>query len=163
MTKLVISAKDLDQGLNYKPFHPIQFNNKVFIQQNLKQEVRRKNIGKLNKVGILPLMLGTMLIPEMVLAAPVTDTNILFDPNKIMDYGLAIAVATVAIGAGASMVFLSLAGIMRMLRKKQFAKEWRSDIISGFIQVMIAIPVTFSIWYLGTILFGNLGHLEGLF
>lgn len=169
MTTLQISAKKLDPRLNYKPFKTTNLNKPTaFINQNPKEEVREKNLNKLKAVGLLPLLIG---LPKTTFASELMEvsTDQTLDPSTIlsaeaiMEWGTKIAMGSVALGVSASMVFLSLAGILRMIRRRESSQEWRRDIINGLIQVLVAVPITFSLWHLATTLFANLNILEGLF
>lgn len=54
-----------------------------------------------------------------------------------------------------SIILLILAGTMRQFRKKKEASEWSTDIIKGFIQVLLATPIIFLMYYVVTKLLGN--------
>lgn len=54
-----------------------------------------------------------------------------------------------------SIFLLILAGTMRQFRKKKDATEWSTDIIKGFIQVLLATPIIFLMYYVVTKLLGN--------
>lgn len=62
-----------------------------------------------------------------------------------------------AIGASLalSVILLIAAGIMRQFRKKKESIEWSNDIIRGFLQILVATPVIFLLYYLTTLLLGN--------
>ncbi|KON87361.1 hypothetical protein AF332_11355 [Sporosarcina globispora] len=54
-----------------------------------------------------------------------------------------------------SVILLIAAGTMRQFRKKKEASEWTTDIIKGFLQVLIATPLIFLLYYVVTLLLGN--------
>ncbi|MGD6876800.1 hypothetical protein [Bacillus infantis] len=54
-----------------------------------------------------------------------------------------------------SVLLLIAAGTMRQLRKKKEASEWTTDIIKGFLQVLISTPLIFLLYYVVTLLLGN--------
>src|SRR5690606_19748494 len=60
---------------------------------------------------------------------------------------LALALATAFVLA----IFLMIAsGVMRMFRQKDFSTKWNEDIIKGFTQILLAIPVIMLIYYVAT-------------
>ncbi|PLR99625.1 hypothetical protein [Bacillus sp. T33-2] len=54
-----------------------------------------------------------------------------------------------------TVLLLIAAGVMRQFRKKKEAAEWTTDIIKGFIQIIIATPLIFLMYYIVTKLLGN--------
>lgn len=54
-----------------------------------------------------------------------------------------------------SILLMIAAGTMRQFRKKKEAVEWTTDIIKGFMQILISVPLIFLIYYIATLLLGN--------
>ncbi|MNP86984.1 hypothetical protein D3C76_1875650 [compost metagenome] len=50
-----------------------------------------------------------------------------------------------------------------MFRKRDIATEWTTDIVKGLVQVLIAIPVTYVLYFLAQILFSHLTVIKALF
>jgi hypothetical protein len=69
-----------------------------------------------------------------------------------------IMLIKMALGASflLAMILMIAAGSLRMLRKKKEATEWTTDIIKGFTQVLLSIPIIFLIFYVAVKLLGNL-------
>lgn len=57
-----------------------------------------------------------------------------------------------------AVLLMIAAGVLRMLRKKKESAEWTQDIIKGFVQIMIATPLIFLMYYVATLLLGNFSH-----
>jgi len=84
-------------------------------------------------------------------------------PVVVMQFGLKVALITIAVGVALSMSMLAIAGIYRMCRKKDIATEWSTDVIKGLVQVLISVPITYILFYLAQLLFKHLPVLNGLF
>ncbi|PKR82875.1 hypothetical protein [Heyndrickxia camelliae] len=54
-----------------------------------------------------------------------------------------------------AILLMIAAGTLRMLRQKKQAVEWSNDIIRGFTQILLSIPVIFLIFYVAIKLLGN--------
>lgn len=54
-----------------------------------------------------------------------------------------------------TVLLLIASGAMRQFRKKKESVEWTTDIIKGFIQILIATPLVFLLYYVVTLLLGN--------
>lgn len=54
-----------------------------------------------------------------------------------------------------AVLLLIAAGTLRMFRRKKEASEWTTDIIKGFLQILIATPVIFLMYYIVTLLLGD--------
>lgn len=57
-----------------------------------------------------------------------------------------------------AVLLLIAAGALRMFRKKKEAADWTTDIIRGFIQILLATPVIFLMYYIVTLLLGNFSN-----
>lgn len=54
-----------------------------------------------------------------------------------------------------TVILLIIAGTYRQFRKKKESAEWTTDIIKGFVQVLIATPLIFLMYYVVNLLLGN--------
>lgn len=52
-------------------------------------------------------------------------------------------------------ILLVSAGVLRMFGKSEKAIAWVKDIIKGLVQILIATPIVFLIYYVVTLLFGD--------
>jgi len=180
MTVVNLCPQEVNQGVNYKPFEPIKIDNdkysESFFVRELRKEVesgsqnqKRKNIKKLKKIykgfGSI-LALSIITTPRIAFASPQT-TEILGDgggiePAQIMQMGFTVALIMVSIGVAISGSLLAVAGVYRMFRKQKEAQDWTSDIIKGLVQVLVALPTVYALFYLAQLVFQNLPVLEGL-
>ncbi len=128
-----------------------------------KQQLR--NVKKMKKLyRNFLLILGGVGIPSHVSASPLNKTiNEPITPELISEFGMTVALITVSIGVALSMTLLSVAGMYRMFRKQKEATAWTNDIIRGLVQILIAIPTVYILYYMAQLLFKNLGTLSGLF
>lgn len=95
--------------------------------------------------------MGTTNLPQSAIGMPPELLELLL---KL----LVIAVGTAVILAA---ILLVGAGVMKMLRKKKEANEWTIDIIKGLIQILVAVPVVFLIYYVSNLLFsGSIWHVS---
>lgn len=177
MINLTISAKDLKDGINYRPFEKIMVNKTedrvLFLAQNLVKEVREgtekqqlKNIKKMKKylkTSLSVLGAGLGITTRAFAVAPTAAAVNPITPAVIMEWGLTLGLIAVAVGVALSMILLAVAGTYRMMRKQREATEWTNDIIRGLVQVLIAIPSVYLLYFLAQLLFKNLPMLSGLF
>jgi Na+-driven multidrug efflux pump len=105
-----------------------------------------------------------MILPLRSMAArsvPVTATNLPQTAEGLPPELLALLLKLLVISVGAaiilSMILLVGAGVMKMFRKKKEANEWTVDIIKGLIQILVAVPVVFLIYYVANNLFSGSG------
>jgi hypothetical protein len=90
---------------------------------------------------------GTTNLPESAVGMPPELLQLLLQILKI-SVGTAVLL---------SMILLVGAGVMRMFRKKKEATEWTTDIVKGLIQILIAVPIVFLIYFVVNLLFSNSG------
>lgn len=89
-------------------------------------------------------------------AVPVTGNEQEITPALVMQWGASISLIVVAIGIAIAASLLAIAGVYMMLTKRKEASEWTMDIIKGLVQVLIAIPLVYTLYYLAQIVFRNL-------
>ncbi|AYJ75820.1 hypothetical protein BSP18_186 [Bacillus phage BSP18] len=181
---ITMSSRELNSAVSYKS--PVQqFNlkervedNVLFIASTLQKEVikgttgqQRKKIKQLKKLlkGFVVVMgAGIQATPKAFAAAPLTGATTSAAANQItpamvMSWGLNLALISVSVGVALSMTLLTLAGIYRMMRKRKEAQEWTTDVIKGLVQVLVAVPVVYLLFYLAQTVFKSLPILSGLF
>lgn len=181
---ITMSSRELNSAVSYKS--PVQqFNlkekvedNVLFIASTLQKEVikgttgqQRKKIKQLKKLlkGFVVVMgAGIQATPKAFAAAPLTGATTTAAANQItpamvMSWGLNLALISVSVGVALSMTLLTLAGIYRMMRKRKEAEEWTTDVIKGLVQVLVAVPVVYLLFYLAQTVFKSLPILSGLF
>lgn len=165
LVKYNVSSTEVKQSVN-KKVH--------FLAQRLQEEVMlgnpsqlETNINKLKKMHKkFVLILGATAIVSLQtnpLLAQAQQVSTEITPDTVMDWGQTIALIVVAIGIALAAPLLAAAGMYRMLRKRKEAEEWTTDIIKGLVQVLIAIPVVYSLFYLAQTLFKNLPALGSPF
>ncbi|AYJ75274.1 hypothetical protein BSP36_187 [Bacillus phage BSP36] len=177
--KLTISARELSPTVTYRPFTKVKVNNKsmeekaLFLVKNLREEVmkgtesqRRKKIKQMKRLLKLSLsVLGVMVgaTPKSFAVTTAATATNLVTPAIVMQWGLTVAMISVSVGVALSMSLLTLAGIYRMMRKRKEAEQWTTDIIRGLVQVLVAVPVVYLLFYLAQTVFKSLPILSGLF
>jgi hypothetical protein len=105
-----------------------------------------------------------MILPLKSMAAssvPVGTTNLpqsaVGMPPELLQLLLQILKISVGTAVLLSMILLVGAGVMRMFRKKKEATEWTTDIVKGLIQILVAVPIVFLIYFVVNLLFSNNG------
>jgi hypothetical protein len=147
----------------------IPFNNVNFHIPTLIEEVKqlskseKKEYKKVLKAFLMTVS-SFMILPLRSMAAPsvpVTATNLPQTAEGLPPELLALLLKLLVISVGAaiilSMILLVGAGVMKMFRKKKEANEWTVDIIKGLIQILVAVPVVFLIYYVANNLFSGSG------
>ncbi|UPI13432.1 hypothetical protein [Bacillus phage SBSphiJ7] len=181
---VTMSSRELNSAVSYKsPVQQFNLKEKVeddvlFIASTLQKEVikgttgqQRKKIKQLKKLlkGFVVVMgAGIQATPKAFAAAPLTGATTTAAANQItpamvMSWGLNLALISVSVGVALSMTLLTLAGIYRMMRKRKEAEEWTTDVIKGLVQVLVAVPVVYLLFYLAQTVFKSLPILSGLF
>ncbi|ATN94425.1 hypothetical protein BSP9_076 [Bacillus phage BSP9] len=181
---ITMSSRELNSAVSYKsPVQQFNLKEKVeddvlFIASTLQKEVikgttgqQRKKIKQLKKLlkGFVVVMgAGIQATPKAFAAAPLTGATTSAAANQItpamvMSWGLNLALISVSVGVALSMTLLTLAGIYRMMRKRKEAEEWTTDVIKGLVQVLVAVPVVYLLFYLAQTVFKSLPILSGLF
>jgi Na+-driven multidrug efflux pump len=147
----------------------IPFNNVNFHIPTLIEEVKQlPKSEKKEYKRVLKTFLMTassfMILPLRSMAAssvPTTATNLPKSAEGLPPELLALLLKLLVISVGASVILAAIllvgAGVMKMFRKKKEANEWTVDIIKGLIQILVAVPVVFLIYYVATNLFSGSG------
>jgi hypothetical protein len=172
MVAISIKAKGLDPLVKYN-FSPMeervdflaaQFREEVMRETGGKQLKKIKKLKKLLKASMSVLAAGISMAPKAFaatgMAAPAAET---ITPALVMKWGLTLATISVSAGVAIGFIMLTIAGIYRMFRKRQEADAWSQDIIKGLIQVLIAVPTVYVLYFLAQLLFSHLTVLKALF
>ena len=179
MTLVRLCVKKPDTLVNYhycKPFtieqETVRINTVNFHIPTLIKEVEMSSHAKIKQYKkIIQTFLTTassfMVLPLRSMAASSVPTQQIGTTNlptsvdgmppellKLLLDLLKISVGTAVI---LSAILLVGAGVMRMLRKKKEATEWTTDIVKGLIQILVAVPIVFLIYFVVNLLFSNNG------
>lgn len=174
---LTFSVRERDPLVNYNPiqpitvsdssigFHNVNFHLPTLLEEvkNLKKKERnqyKKQIQTFLATSSSFLMLSPLMSTAKATNITVPATNIPKSaegmPPEIMD--LLIGLLVIAVGAGVVLaaILLVSAGIGKMFRMKN-ASAWTVDILKGFTQILIAVPVVFVIYYVANLIFAGSG------
>jgi hypothetical protein len=175
--KINIKSKELVPGVTYsRPYMTVNTEDRVlFLADILQKEVivgtveqqlkRAKKLKKLLKGFVTVVGVGLKMTPKAFAATTpaITTGATAITPAVVMQWGLTLALISVSVGVALAMIMLSVAGIYRMFRKRDIATEWSTDVIKGLVQVLIAVPTVYLLFYLAQLVFKNLPVLNGLF
>lgn len=174
--KLTISARNLQEGVNYIPFkqeikkETSYININHFPLKQIEKEVKnlslnqKKKIMKISKKFILTASsILALTLPTIVSATAQIDipTNAIPQatfPKEIIELVKWILVTTVGIGVSQALIMIVLSAMVRMIpndKAKTFVQKWNDAILRGFLQVIIGAPIIFFIWYLANKILGN--------
>lgn len=175
--KVNLSVKEPKSYLNYKFSSPILINKEniqidhvnfhiptLLEEVNTTKKKQRREYKKVilsflaTATGFMGLASKSMAntiqpsISNPSLTVPVTSlpseaTGIPPELMQLMIMGLTIMIG---IGLIACAMMLVAAGILRAARKRKEATDWTVDIIKGLVQIVIAVPLVFLIYYLAT-------------
>lgn len=179
MVKINMGSKGLVEGVKYiRPVTELTVGSSkedkvLFLAETLHREViqgtekqQMRNVKLLKKIlkgFVVKGGVGAIAAPKTFAATALVATTTPITPVAIMDFGLSIAFITVACGIALSMSMFAIAGIFRMFKKRDLANEWSTDIVKGLVQVLIAIPVVFTLFYIAQWAFKHLPNASSLF
>jgi len=83
-------------------------------------------------------------------------------PSKVMEWGFNLAVVALGVSMGSAMFLFVITGIVGQFKKRKMASQWGSDIIRGFVQSLIAIPLIYALFYLAVSLFQGFEFFNGI-
>lgn len=173
--KLNLSVREQDTLVNYNYFNPILIgdenittNSVNFHIPTLIREVNSTPKNKLKEYKKqIRIFLATsssfMMLPLKSMATtslPATTklpTEAQGIPPELLELLLKLLVITVGSSVILAAILLVTAGVMRMLRKRKEATEWSIDIIKGLVQILVAVPIVFIIYYLANMILGDSG------
>ncbi|MEM4994981.1 hypothetical protein WKH56_20665 [Priestia sp. SB1] len=164
--KLNLSTKNQNPSVNYHNVNKSYQINEVketklaetFIQ-DIQKEVKAVN-KKNRKIAIKILkatyMAGmiTLTIANPTLAATTTtlDPSIMKEFLALMKF---VVICSIVVSSALAMLLMMAAGAYRMLRKQKEATAWTTDIIKGYVQCLIAVPLISLLLYTAVKLFKN--------
>lgn len=88
----------------------------------------------------------------------IVDEN-LFNPQTVFEWAMRLGLVGLGASVGFTFLLLIAAATLKQLggeKRRKKSKEWNTDIIKGFVQVLVAIPLVFALYYLATTIFGQL-------
>jgi hypothetical protein len=170
-----ICVRNPESSVNYKlnsfevngdsiPFNNVNFHIPTLIEE-VKQlpKSEKKKYKKILKIFLMTTS-SFMILPLRSMAStsvPVAATNLPKTAEGLPPELLELLLKLLVISVGASVILAAIllvgAGVMKMFRKKKEANEWTVDIIKGLIQILVAVPVVFLIYYVATNLFSGSG------
>jgi hypothetical protein len=140
----------------------VNFPNKITVEEvkNLPSRERKQYI-RILKATISTTISFLSLSSKSMAGAMTTGTQQVVNTGLPLDLIEPILeLIKLALGGSVLLTVLLLigAGAMRQFRKKKESAEWTNDIIRGFIQILIATPLVFLLYYVTTLLLGNFGQ-----
>lgn len=174
-----LCVKKQDISVNYKFTNPIvieqesvRLNNVNFHIPTLIKEVKglpKHKIAQYKKIIkmflvtassflILPLRsMAEMSVPIGQMGTTTLPQSATGMPPELLE--LLLTLLKISVGAAVIMAAISLvfAGVLRMFRKRKEANEWTVDILKSVVQILVAVPVVFLIYYVANLLFGHSG------
>ncbi|MGG3920393.1 hypothetical protein ABEV41_00335 [Geobacillus thermodenitrificans] len=169
---LTISAKNLQEGVNYIPFRLKDNYKENFTYHSLIKEVRKLNTKEkkqiqktakqfiLTATAFLPLIIPTITSAAPIETIPINTNQEVPFPAEIINLVKWVITLAVGIGVCQALIMLVMSGMLRMIpnaKIEKIVKEWNSAILRGFLQVVIAAPLILLIWFVANKLLGSSG------
>jgi hypothetical protein len=174
--KLNISARNFQEHVNYQ--NKViskelggELNKANFMVQNIEEVIHqaskeeKKEIKKtLKAIRIAGVSMLVILLQNQTSFAETIGTEAeIITPDQVTAFMFKLALIALSATVGLASIMLMVAGSYRMFRKRKEAKIWTTDILKGFTQALVAIPVIYLIFYLAFILFGDLENFVTTF
>lgn len=125
------------------------------IQKEVK-EVSKKNrkqaIKILKATYIAGMITLTIANPTLAATTTVLDPSIMKEFIAVMKF---VVICSIVVSSALAMLLMMAAGAYRMLRKQKEATAWTTDIIKGYIQCLVAVPLIGLLLYTAVKLFKN--------
>ena len=170
--KVNLCVKDQKEYLNYHyasfkvDDEPVNFHIPTLLEEV--KHLKRKEKKQYKKIitSFLTTAVATLTLSSKSMAntaqAPqsisVTNLPTSVDvPTELMEIMSNLLVISTSAAVFICIGMLILAGLLRTMRKKKEATEWTSDIIKGLVQVIVAAPLVFLIYYVASSLFAGTG------
>ncbi|WP_349774038.1 hypothetical protein [Lederbergia lenta] len=152
-----LCAKEPEQFVNYgkdsfnldqqKAYFPIEIDVKEVIELTKKKRKEYKKIVKsFIATGMSYLTLSSRSMAQTK-TTPLQPEGALGLPIDFIEPMMTLLVLALAVAFVLAMVLMMSAGAMRMFRQKKLANDWTEDILRGFTQILLSIPVIFVIYY----------------
>jgi len=165
-------VKNPESYVNYKTStiqlnENINFPIKITAEEVMKLSKKEKKEYKKTARNFLLSVLAFPIFTSKSMAAPLKitpsqNTMGLLIPPDFITTCMTIILTFIILAVVAAIVLLILAGVMRMMKQKKFAIEWTSDIIHGFAQVLVALPIILLLFFLTVLVLKNLPIFSGL-
>lgn len=169
-----LCVKEQDRLVNYRQFKPIVISNDNITLQNvnfhlpiLLKEVKQTPKKKLKKykeaIAVFLTTASSLIMSPLKSMAntSIPSTNLPKEaqgiPPELLELLLKLLVIIVGSSVILAAILLVMAGVMRMLRKRKEATDWTVDIVKGLIQILIAVPIVFLIYYVANLIFADSG------
>ena len=164
--KLNLSAKKLNPSVNYHNANKSYQINEVkemkltetFIQ-DIQKEV--KAVNKKNRKVAIKILKATYIAGMITLSIAnptLAATTTTLDPSvmkEFLDVMKFVVVCSIVASSALATVLMMAAGAYRMLRKQKEATAWTTDIIKGYVQCLVAVPLISLLLYTAIKLFKN--------
>ena len=166
MMKLNLSAKKLNPSVNYHNANKSYQINEVkemkltetFIQ-DIQKEV--KAVNKKNRKVAIKILKATYIAGMITLSIAnptLAATTTTLDPSvmkEFLDVMKFVVICSIVVSSALAMLLMMAAGAYRMLRKQKEATAWTTDIIKGYVQCLVAVPLISLLLYTAIKLFKN--------
>ncbi|MEI2465017.1 FeoB-associated Cys-rich membrane protein [Niallia taxi] len=126
-----------------------------------KKEYKKTARNFLLSVLAFPIFTSKSMAAPLKITPSQNTMGLLIPPDFITTC-MTIILTFIILAVVAAIVLLILAGVMRMMKQKKFAIEWTSDIIHGFAQVLVALPIILLLFFLTVLVLKNLPIFSGL-
>jgi hypothetical protein len=68
-------------------------------------------------------------------------------PPEILEPLVQLIATALGLSVALAMILMMSAGVMRMFRQKEKAMKWNTDIVKGFLQIMLSIPICYLLYF----------------
>lgn len=154
-----LTSFEVNKAVNF----PIEINVEEVMKLSKKEKKKYKRIAKSFLMTILAFpTLTSKSMAATFITTPSQNTMGLLIPPDFLTTCMTIIATFIALAVVAAIVFFILAGVMRMLKQKKFAIDWTSDIIHGFAQILVAVPIILLLFFLTVLVLKNLPMFSGI-
>lgn len=142
---------------------PIEINVKEVMSLSKKEKKEFKKTAKayLKTLLTFPTLASKSMAAGLITTPSQTTPDLLIPPDFLATC-MTVIITVIVLAVVAAIICMILAGVMRMFKQKKFAIEWTSDIIHGFAQILVAVPLILFLFLLTVLLFKNLPLFSGM-
>ncbi|WJV20717.1 hypothetical protein QU593_09905 [Rossellomorea marisflavi] len=152
--KVHLSARKPKDYLNYShssfTVNTINFPSQIWEEEVKKLTPHQRKANLRIVKSLIASTISFMTLSSRSMAQSSTETvnpmGIGGIPQELMEPLLQILAGTLGCSVVFAMILLISSGVMRMLRQREKAIAWNTDIIKGLVQILISIP-TISVLY----------------
>ena len=165
MMKLNLSSKNLSPSVNYQNVNKsYDFNTKPEKKPletfTMRIEGEVKSVKKKDRKLAIKILKATYVAGMIILTStnPALAATTTLDPSVMKEFVNLIkfvVMCSIVATSGLAMLLIMGAGAYRMLRKQKEATAWTTDIIKGYVQCLIAVPLIGLLLYTAIHLFKN--------